>query len=56
MQVARATESREQAWERFIRDWGALQRSPFYTLWAAAAVDEILSALHERVVVGPPVG
>ena len=56
MQVARATESREQAWERFIRDWGAVQQSPFFTLWASAAVDEILSALHERLLVGSPVG
>jgi hypothetical protein len=56
MQVARATESREQAWERFIRDWGAMQESPFFTLWASAAVDEILSALHQRLLVGPSAG
>jgi hypothetical protein len=55
MQVAKAGETtREQAWGRFIRDWGALQESPFYTLWTGAAVDEILSALHERIVVGSP--
>src|SRR5712691_9217593 len=55
MQVAKAGETtREQTWERFIRDWGALQESPFYTLWTCAAVDEILSALHERIVVGSP--
>ena len=55
MQVATAGETtREQTWERFIRDWGALQESPFYTLWTCAAVDEILSALHERIVVGSP--
>lgn len=38
--------------ERGIRDWGALQESPFWRLWACAAIDEMLSALHERVVVG----
>jgi hypothetical protein len=55
MQRAKAGETtREQTWERFIRDWGALQESPFYTLWTGAAVDEILSALHERIVVGSP--
>jgi hypothetical protein len=55
MQVARAGETtREQTWDRFIRDWGALQESPFYTMWTCAAVDEILSALHERIVVGSP--
>ena len=53
MQVARLGENREQAWERFIRDWAALQRSPFFPMWASAAVDEIVSALHERIVVGP---
>ena len=48
MQVAQPGETREQAWERFIRDWGAMQRSPFFRLWAGAAIDEILSALYER--------
>jgi Thioredoxin len=52
MQVARTGENREQAWERFIRDWRALQGSPFFPMWASAAVDEMLSALHERIVVG----
>jgi hypothetical protein len=56
MQVVRGTESREQAWERFLRDWGALQQSPFFTLWASAVVDEILSALHERLLIRPPAG
>jgi hypothetical protein len=50
MQAARPGESREQAWERFLQDWGALQQSPFFPLWACAAADEILSALHERAV------
>ncbi len=50
MQVAHLGETREQAWERFIRDWGAMQQSPFFRLWAGAAVDEMLSALYERHV------
>jgi hypothetical protein len=54
MQVARPGETKEQAWERFIRDWGALQQSPFFLIWASAAIDEIISALHERLVAGPP--
>jgi hypothetical protein len=54
MQVARPGESREQAWDRFIRDWRALQEeSPFFRMWASAAIDEMLSALHERLVIGP---
>ena len=53
MQVARPGEgSREETWERFIRDWGALQQGPFFGIWTAGTVDEILSALYERIVVG----
>jgi hypothetical protein len=52
MQAATSGETQEQAWDQFIRNWGALQQSPFFALWASAAVDEILSALHERLVVG----
>jgi hypothetical protein len=53
MQVAKPGENREQAWDRFIRDWRPLQESPFLPIWASAAVDEMISALHERIVVGP---
>ena len=52
MQVARPAESREQAWTRFIDDWRGLQQSPFFPLWASATIDQILSALYERIVVG----
>ena len=45
-------ENREKEWARFLRDWGALQESPLWQVWTSAAVDEILSALHERLVVG----
>lgn len=55
MQAAGADETREQAWERFIREWGAMQRSPFFKLWASAAVDEMLSALYERMLLTGPV-
>lgn len=54
MQVPRPGETREQAWQRFLGDWGALQQSPFCLMWASAAVDEMLAALHERLVVGSP--
>ncbi|HEX2437330.1 MAG TPA: thioredoxin family protein [Methylomirabilota bacterium] len=56
MQVPRPGESREQAWERFLGDWLALQLSPFFLLWASATIDEILSALHERIIVGAATG
>jgi len=29
-----------------------MQQSPFFDLWASAGVDEILSALYERRILG----
>jgi thioredoxin family protein len=52
MQARSVGETREQKWENFLREWGALQQGPFFPLWASAAADEILSALYERIVVG----
>lgn len=52
MQAARPGETREQAWERFLRDWGAMQQSPFFKVWASAAIDEMLSALYEQRILG----
>src|SRR5262249_9534938 len=52
MGVPTSRENREKEWERFLRDWGALQESSFWQMWTSAAVDEMLSALHERLVVG----
>ena len=49
--TARAGESPEQVKERAGRDIGGLLDSPFFDVWADAGVDEILSALHERLVV-----
>ena len=51
-QAARPGETDAQARERGMREFGALQNSPFFDLWAFAAIGEILSALHERLVVG----
>ena len=51
MQVPQPGETKEGAWPRFIRDWGALQQSPFWWLWASAGIDEILSALHEQPLI-----
>jgi len=52
-QAARPGETEEQAKERSAREFAALQASPFFDLWASAAIDQILSALHERIVVDP---
>ena len=37
---------------RADREFGALQALPFWEIWKAAAVDEIISALHRKVVLG----
>ena len=46
----RAGESADQAKDRSAKEFLALQASPFFDVWASAAVDEILSALHEKQV------
>jgi len=51
-QAVRPGESAEQARERGAREFAALQVSPFFDLWASAAVDQILSALREKAVIG----
>jgi hypothetical protein len=50
--LARPGESEAQAKDRAAREFVALQGSPFFDVWAAAGVDEILSALHEKLTVG----
>ena len=52
MQAAKPVETPAQAWEGFMRDWRALQQSVFPEMWASAGIDEILSAIHEQIVVG----
>ncbi len=52
MQAARPGESKEQVRERYAREFATLQASPFFDVWASAAIDEILSALYEKVEVG----
>lgn len=44
MQAAKPGETPAQVWERFMRDWVALQRdTPFFSVWASAAIDEMPS-------------
>jgi hypothetical protein len=52
IRAPRPGETPEQTRERGSREFMALQQSPFFRIWACAAVDEILSALHERLTVG----
>jgi len=51
-QAPRSGETEAQTKERGMREFLALQGSPFFDLWASAAIGEILSALHERLVAG----
>ena len=54
IRAARPGEAPEQARERGTRDFMALQQSPFFQIWACAGVDEMITALHERLVLGAP--
>ena len=54
LRTSRAGETDEQARTRGGGEIGALLESPFFDVWAHAAVAEILSSLHERVVTGSP--
>jgi len=51
-QAARASESEEERKARDRREFVAMQNSAFFDLWAAAGIDEILSALFEKLTVG----
>jgi hypothetical protein len=54
MRAPRAGESAEAAQTRYWeRDFPAFQASPFFGVWASAAVDEIISGLHRRLVLTP---
>jgi hypothetical protein len=50
--ATRPGESEAQRKERDAREFMAMQQSPFFDLWASAGVDEILSALYERHILG----
>jgi hypothetical protein len=52
MNAPRPGESAEAAKDRSMKEFVALQASPFFDMWASAGVDEILSALHETHMVG----
>jgi hypothetical protein len=51
LQAARPGETSEQAHARYMSEFAVLQASPFFDLWASVAVDEILSALYEKLTV-----
>ena len=52
IRAPRAGETAEQTRSRAEQQFMALQQSPFFRIWASAGVDEILTRLHERLVLG----
>jgi hypothetical protein len=52
IRAPRPGETPEQTKARVASEFPALQASPFFRIWSCAAVDEMLSALHRRVVLG----
>src|SRR5881296_2978976 len=53
-QAGRSGESEAQTKERGQREFVAMQASPFFDVWASAGIDEILSALFEKLTVSRP--
>ncbi len=54
IRAPRPGETKEATQARADREFSALQQSPFFRVWASAAVDEIISALHRRLTLGAP--
>jgi len=52
MRAPRPGETAEQARARDEREFAELQASPFFRIWASAAIDEMATMLHERLRVG----
>jgi hypothetical protein len=50
-QTSRPGETAAQAKERSQREFVAMQASPFFDVWASAGIEEILSALYEKLTV-----
>jgi thioredoxin family protein len=51
LRAARPGETETEAKTRGSQDIGAMLDSPFFDVWARAGIAEILSALHERLLV-----
>jgi hypothetical protein len=52
IRAPRPNESPEQTRERSDREFNALMDSPIWRIWTSATVDEILSALHRKLILG----
>ncbi len=52
IRAPRPGETPAQTAERAGKEFGAFQKAPFFRMWAGAGIDEMASALHERLVMG----
>lgn len=52
IRAPRLGETPQQTAERAGKEFGAFQKAPFFRMWAGAGIDEMASALHERLVMG----
>jgi len=52
IRAPRSGETPEQTRARADREFGELMASPLWRIWTSATVDEILSALHRKAVLG----
>jgi hypothetical protein len=52
IRAPKSGESQQETRARADREFGELQRSPFWRIWTSATVDTIISALHRKVVLG----
>jgi hypothetical protein len=52
LSAPKSGESKDEFGKRSLREFFAFQQSPFFQLYASAAVDEIIAMLHERLRVG----
>ena len=52
MSASKPGEAPEQTRDRSAREFQELQDSAYFRIWASAAVDEIVSALHRRMMLG----
>jgi Thioredoxin len=52
IRAPRPGETPQQTAERAGKEFGAFQKAPFFRMWAGAGIDEMASALHERLIMG----
>ena len=50
-QAARRGETAEQTRERAQREFLAMQQSPIFDVWASAGIDEIITAIYQKLTV-----